>query len=730
MLAVHRFSKLALATFLLLNLDGMMTKPPLQTPTDQTATASAWAIPMIGTAQAAEPNQSATLPVKTVALFTSGVGYFQHAGSVPGGSAIQLLFGSNQINDLLKSLVLEDLDGGQPGFVEYPSRDPLSKILDEFQVNLGGDPTLAEILKQLRGAQVTVDYQGENLEGTILGVEERPVAVNKKDEPINDWVINLVHGGRIRALPLRDIRHLELSNPTLRDELANALTTLDQGRGKDKKPVTLRFSGSGQRKVRIGYVVEAPVWKSSYRLILDEKDGTGRIQGWAIVENQTDHDWENIRLSLISGRPISFTQDLYQPLYAPRPEVKPRLHASIRPRLYESGISREDGEDQASGGSRAKAKRAMPMAAAPPPPAPAMRQMAPGMAMAAEHERAASAEENWEKNEMHPDGVMAMATAGEVGALFRFVVDGISLPRRRSAMIPIVADPIRLEKVSIYNQQTLANHPLLGVALENTTGKHLPAGPVTLFDSGSYAGDGQVDDLPPGWKRLLSFAVDQELKVLVNPERSESQIIAGKIVKGVMILTHKRQSSRIYTLENTGTASKTIILEHPVRADWKLTEPTKPMETTPTVHRFKQVVAPGKILPVTVAEEQVQRQDVVLAKSSAANLLYYVRDDTLTKPIREKLQQAVTLQQALEDTRRHLTDLDRQIKSLQQEQDRIRENIKALNPGSQHHDQMVRKLMEREGLIDKRQIEMDGLRKTLESQQEKLDEFLKGLNLD
>ena len=126
----------------------------------------------------------------------------------------------------------------------------------------------------------------------------------------------------------------------MQEELDRALAAVAGARDQDKKPVDIRFNGQGDRHVRLGYVVETPIWKASYRLVLpgkDAKDKQGMLQGWAIVDNQTDNDWKDVRLSLVNGRPISFIQDLYQPLYVPRPTVVPELYASLRPQEYDDG---------------------------------------------------------------------------------------------------------------------------------------------------------------------------------------------------------------------------------------------------------------------------------------------------------------------------------------------------------------------------------------------------------
>src|SRR3954469_24447799 len=288
-------------------------------------------------AQTTKPAAKPTdVPVKVVVLFSSGVGYFEHIGTVKGDSSTELRFKTQQINDILKSLVLQDTGQGKVSTIVYPSQDPIGKTLSSFQVDISKNPPLGELLNQLRGAKVKVSVGPEMISGTILGLEKRPKATEKGQ--IEIWQMNLISGATIRSIPLEDVTRLDLEDPTLQEELTKALTALAEARGQDKKPVTINFQGEGERLVRVGYVVETPVWKTSYRLLFGQQNAKPMLQGWAIVENQTDNDWENVELSLVSGRPISFIQELYQPLYIPRPVVQPELFASLRPQTYEAGM--------------------------------------------------------------------------------------------------------------------------------------------------------------------------------------------------------------------------------------------------------------------------------------------------------------------------------------------------------------------------------------------------------
>ncbi|MEM6312658.1 MAG: hypothetical protein AAF743_01125, partial [Planctomycetota bacterium] len=320
------------------------------------AAATALAVPTFAQddpVAAAEARAADTaVPVRAVTLFSSGVGMFRHAGSVDGAAETTLRFRSEQINDILKSLVLQDLDGGVIRTVTYPSRDPLSKTLASFQVDLSGGPDMSELLEQLRGAEVVLLVNDRTAEGTILGVEtkEKPV---EGGQSVTVDVLNLFTGTGLIAVPLDEVRGIELTDEKLQEELARALAALAGARDTNKKPVTISFDGDGERRVQFGYVVETPVWKTSYRLVMGGAVGDdpndAYLQGWAIVENQTDFDWDNVQLSLVSGRPISFIQDLYEPLYVPRPVVVPELYASLRPQRYEGGLQTGNvmmGEDE------------------------------------------------------------------------------------------------------------------------------------------------------------------------------------------------------------------------------------------------------------------------------------------------------------------------------------------------------------------------------------------------
>ncbi|HEX8298703.1 MAG TPA: hypothetical protein VF594_06025, partial [Rubricoccaceae bacterium] len=255
---------------------------------------------------------AADVPVERVILFTSGVGYFEHAGRVAGDAEVTLQFDESALNDVLKSLLVEDPQGRVAGVV-YPSQAPVERTLRSFAIDLSGAPDLASILQQARGAEVFVDAPGGTIRGTILAVGTEPPA-ERGQAP--ERTLTLATAGGLATVRLSDARRISFVDAALQAEIDGALAALAEARGGQRKPVRIQFRGGGPRRVRMGYVVEAPVWRTSYRLVLPETgEAEGTLQGWALVENPTESDWSGVDLTLVSGRPVSFQTDLYTPRY-------------------------------------------------------------------------------------------------------------------------------------------------------------------------------------------------------------------------------------------------------------------------------------------------------------------------------------------------------------------------------------------------------------------------------
>ncbi len=656
------------------------------------------------------------VPVSQVVLFSSGVGYFEHSGQVFGDGATELRFKAAQINDILKSLILQDMDGGTVSTVTYPSLDPVEKTLRSFQVDITGNPSLAQLLNQLRGANVTVKFGGESAAGTILGVEAKTLVV--KEQTVERHVLNLLNGATIKSIELDALSDLRLEDAGLQEELAKALSALAQSRDQDKKPVTINFAGKDARRVRIGYVVETPVWKTSYRLVLGEQDTKPILQGWAIVENQTDNDWKDVNLSLVSGRPISFVMDLYSPLYIPRPVVQPELYASLKPQMYDEAM----GQDSIAKAEGANRRRNLALGGTfmsrPEAPAAAMSGLA-----------ADSFEQSAGTRIDATSSVRSVATAEKVGELFSYTVDSVSLARQKSAMLPIVTDEVTVEKLSIYNAQVLQKNPLNGARLTNSTDKHLLTGPITVLEAGTYAGDAQIDNVPPGQQRLLSYGIDLQMRVDSTKNSSTNSVMSGKISEGILHVQRKYVSTQTYLAENKADKDKTLLVEHPLRQGWKLIDSPKPEESTETLYRFKTPVEAGKGAFLTVKEELVATESVTILPMDVEQVLAYSRSGEISKEVRDALVKAAEFKRSMNTTQRQINELGQRLGTVTNEQNRIRENMRTVENKSEYYTRLLKKLNEQETQIEQMQTERDRLAELLEQQRASFEEYLKTLTV-
>ncbi len=678
--------------------------------------------PTLGNAQKPQQTESFDLPISKVVLYTSGVGYFQHDGTVQGDTEIQLPVQATEINDLLKSLLAQDFDSGTVSSIQYHSRKPLAKTLSTFSIDLSNHPTLGQILTQLRGEPVQLSTPTP-MTGTIVGVEKKTEwkgigsALHQKDVEY----LNILVSGRLQSLALPHIQDIEVLNHTMNKELQEALDVLAQSHDRQKKTMTITFKGEGDRRVRMAYLRETPVWKTSYRLVLqDEKSPV--LQGWGIVDNTTDHDWDQVQLSLVSGRPISFVMDLYQPLYAPRPIVKQELHAGLRPQTHGDSLTMETETFEHSqigalkslaqakrfGERRAMRKETLMDFAAPPTSA-----------------------ESFDKAEMDlREGLNSTAQGQETGELFVYTIrTPVSIPRHGSAMLPILSQAVEGAKLSLYNSATHAKHPLHAFKLKNVSDLSLMQGPITVFDDNAYAGDAQMKDLAPGQERLISYALDLNTEVHRKPASSQQELVSAKLHKGVLIATRKALNTTTYSVTNRGQKPKIVLIEHPYRSDWTLVDTRAPKEQTSRMYRFGVNVDSDMTELLTVQEEQPIEETVSLITSGRDILGIYLKAKQVSSDVKTALEHVVKLRQKLSHTQEARRMLEARTSEISKDQKRIRDNMQRLTKQSQLYARYVKKLHAQETELETIQQNLDNLKNKEITQKRALEEYVMGLKI-
>ncbi len=708
------------------------------------------------------------LPVTRVVMFNSGVGYFSRSGEVDGDARVDLAFQELDINDLLKSMVLEDFGGGRISAVSYDSREPFERTLASFSINLNGDPSFANVLQQARGERVevttnpTAANQPGKLTGAIVGVEIQAVAVGQTQMPVQ--VLNLWCAEGMRSVRMQEIQQLRFLNPVIESEFRRALEVLARNHDAQKKAVSVHFAGDGKRHVQVGYVIESPIWKTSYRLILDAqaKGGKPYLQGWAIVENTTDEDWNGVRMALISGRPISFKMDLYDPLYVPRPTVEPELFASLRPPTYDGGFTQRGfRQDPAAMGNTANpffagqggqsgqlgngmnnfafqngafAVQGVPPGgfggggqfgnnnfyAAPglgmmPQNAPALLQQngaagvpaqlrAQNRALGAAEAKQNAANLGRELSERLSTGAVTdAATAGKLGDYFQYAIDQpVNLARQKSALLPIVTKEIEATRVSIYNPAVQAKHPLLGLRFKNTSGVHLSQGPITVFEGSTYAGDTRVVDVQPGEERLVSYAIDLGTEIDPQNGPGTGRITSVKANKGIVRTVTKVREEKKYRIANRSQTDRTLVIEHPNRTEqhFKLVETDKPVEDTKDVYRFQLAVKAGEEKTFPVTEERDVATTVQLSNNPDQQIRFVLSLSEAPPALKQKLAEALKRKAAWDGQQRELTQVKADLARLATDQDRIRKNLAATPREAEVYQTYLKRLAEQEREID------------------------------
>ena len=667
------------------------------------------------------------LPVRRLTLYRSGVGYFERSGEVTGDAAVSLTVDTDHVNDLLKSMVVLDFGGSVEG-VSYGSREPLSRRLSGFDINLSGQGGMVEIVRQIRGAEVEIEATGlaSPIRGRVVGTETRTEPMPDSGDGSGPVTYINLSTPVLRSIRLDRIRALEILNPELRRELDLALDALASQRDEDEKDVVIRVAGDGQRLVRVAYTHEMPVWKASYRLVLPEspQDKTADVQGWAIVENTTGEDWSGVELALVSGQPVSFIMDLYTPLFLQRPTVPVPAIAAAAPKVYERGSGRaeEQAQSQRSGpearsfsargggrqGAFQRSADAASMEAAPSATADDMRDYAAG----------------------------AAATAGESGEVFRYVLDTpVTLERRRSAMLPILRGDTETRRVSIYSagggsSAQHGDHPMRGVELTNSTGLELMPGPVSVFDGASYAGDAQIGFVASGETRFLSYAVDLEVSVresVTSTQRVNTLIIENGRVRRT--LGYERTTT--YAIDNEDRSrGRTVIIEHPDRDGWEIElENATELETTEGARRLEVELGPGGEREAVVTETRVARQSVAVLDIDLDAVLRYQRDGRVTGDVAEAIRRAYELNSVVREAEAALERLTTRRDELFSEQNRVRQNLRAVPGGSDLQRRYLQSLGELEDEIERVRGEIETARDRVEAAKQRLEDYLGDLSV-
>ncbi len=633
--------------------------------------------PFVATAMAAD------IPIREVVLYKSGVGYFERGGLLRAGESGRLDFKASDMNDVLKSLTISEQNGGKVTGLRYDSSETLEKKLGEFPFKIDGQASLALFLDQMRGAKVELKYGAETIAGTV--VSGRLVRSDDK-QPEREQLVALLDSGELRTLDLAAASSIRLADPKLQAQLRDYLTVVNQSRSTDKRSIYIDSSDAKEREIAAGYMLPTPVWKSSYRLIFGEKPEP-TLEGWAIVDNTTGEDWTNVRLAVVSGRPVSFISNLYEPKYVARQTAElPEDRAAV-PVLYGGAV------DEASA------------IAGLAPPAPMAKSMARGQM------GVNSGPINGRMMGDISGSLIALNVAAEdLGDLFEYrFATPATVKKDESAMFPFLQQQIGARKLLIYSEN-YGEHPMNAAELTNSTGKTLDGGPITVFDAASYAGEALINTLKAGDKRLISYAVDLGTRVTTQFDSSREMVREIHVNRGMLTTRAAIDETKTYTIRNVDQKPKTLIIEQAQRPEYKLIG-QKASETTTSANRFEVKLSAGATEKFPVTEERVYETSTAVSNLTPDVLLTYIQNKALSEAGRRQLQQIASAKRQIADFDNQIRQIDTNISTIVSDQNRVRQNIQSLNQVSGQQDQVQKYASQ----LASQEKELAGLRDQLSS---------------
>ncbi len=719
-----------------------------------------------------------TLPVKRVVLYKNGVGYFEHSGRVRGNQEVSIAFTTAQLNDVLKSLTAVDLGGGRITGVRYNSIAPLSERLKTLQIPLGEELSSAGFLGALRGTRVEVHSGATIALGKILSVEKAQKETAKGSTFEVTQVAIVTDAGELRSFEVSPGTSVRLVDGEIRQDVSRYLNLLGSMRSKDVRRMTISATGAGDRDLFVSYISEVPVWKSTYRIVIPRTPGTPFLQGWAIVDNTVGEDWTDVHLSLVSGAPQSFIQNISQPYYTRRPVVELPQSVMLTPQEHEASMNEPPpppapvgvpgmvgggvgggvgsgsgpgvgpGRGGGMGGGVFRTDAAYlpalsgritdPTGAVVPNAEVVIRNENSGAIQTARTDNSGryafsglaaglssltisspgfkttrrtgiyigpgsnpeisvalslgAASETIEvtgaDTSMNTILTAALrdqaagAEGGTLGELFEYALkQKITVLKNQSALVPIVQSPIEAEKVTLVTAGESGNvdgAPLRALWLRNTSGLTLDGGTFNVLEEDSFAGEGIMDVLHPGERRLLSYAADTALRVTTMDESESGAVTHIQILKGIMKVTRKQRRTRTYTLHNADTKAREVIIEHPIGENWKLADTVKPEESSASHHRFRVKLDPGKTATLSIREFRPDFTSIYLTTLTDTQLAAYVQEKTITPATEEALRRVLNKKNEISAVDQDMRVRQQEIDSIDRDQARLRENMKAL----------------------------------------------------
>ncbi len=653
-------------------------------------------------------SSEAQLPITRVVLYQNGIGYFERKGKLEG-NMLTLQIRPSQINDLLKSLTVIDRSKGRAMSVSLPLEKTSAQILSELPEQVRGAGGLLDVLRVFRGARVTVSGTEGEATGRVVGVESMQTLVD--ENVLNDWRLTLkTKGGSLKVYPVSAITNISMRDRTLALGLEQSLdVSLNEG---NWKPISLsvRLSGDNSHDLSVSYIIEMPLWKPAYRIVVGD-DGEPLLQGWAVVDNVSGEDWNNVQLSLVAGTPMSFVYDLHTPQFMKRVDLTPQnRQVAMAPIIERSGVAMPAAEPAPSAKDKLQKsyakKRVSHRSAGGAMPKTAPRPVAKNEVLMQEVEDVADYDMMSGIEEQ-----MSSSAAGEnVGALFRYDLQHpVTVPDRSSTLVSIINERVTGKEVVYFRPELIRGasqvHPYRAVMFENNTNFSLEKGPVSIFAGGTFVGEGFLDRMEQGSTTFLTYSIDGKVAMVPESRNTQEGMRLLKIIDGMIISEVLEVSASIYKVDNRHDEDVVAYVKTMKRSGWKL-------RNTPagTVELPDSFVIPVKVSKGGKAELKIDWVKPVVRRlaidtSLSTNVLkLYLASGKAPASVQASIDKILKLKVRIGDIDQDHSRYQKQHNEATRDQNRVRDNLNLLrkSPGNKAlRAQLTKKLAKLEADLGK-----------------------------
>mmetsp|Transcript_9034 Transcript_9034/g.27156 ORF Transcript_9034/g.27156 Transcript_9034/m.27156 type:complete len:678 (-) Transcript_9034:583-2616(-) len=619
-------------------------------------------------------NAAARGELKTheVTLFSSGVGHFSLRACVRDSCACDVSVPKKAVSDVLKTLTAVDTSGhGIIQTISYAS-DPSTTSAQDFRID-SDTSVLEQILLQSQGARVKLLVTSAKFhrEGVIVGIQEL-----QADKHAVKLLVLMDDAGEMHMYALEKLFGVTFLNEQQQRKLQVSLSNAIARQQDQHMRISVITRGEGNRNIDVGYAMECPVWKTSYRATMEEGATSFHLQGWAIVENVTDSDWEEIDLRLVSGVPISFVHDLYSARFKKRPVVKAAVSAGYNVPLSEDvegymdtfGGAEEDPDDDFS----LQALSSRGEASGLPAPVPTT-----SMALRKKGRRSRSAS--------HMAGSNVVRTqVQDVGQLFEYTItEKISIPRQQSALVPILFAEVEGKIVSVYSQKNHPKHSFRSVRMKNSSSYVLERGPVTVFENGSYAGEAMLNNITQrGSVTFLPFSMDLRVVITDDTQMYEKESTRVELATDGVAEYSKKAILRTYSLFNRSNEDVDMYLEHAhsKAAGYGLesVSTTSEIEKTESFYRFAITAAANSTIEVKVEETRESARILGLSCLSRKVIQFWTSNKLITDEMKAWLSAVREAHEERSRIEEEREDASVRIKRSQEDTVELRETVSKL----------------------------------------------------